>query len=145
MYYKDKNFTRFDQRGRVFEDDCIRKIKECIFTAKTGELEDVSGTEMDTRKGTDFLFNGIPIDVTYNFFGKDNMTIIEDSYTLPLGVTVKFGIRYGNNRSRFTTPVLVVGFQLNGWFNLYENVLDDIRDDWMTLFKVGSRAYQQYA
>ena len=66
------------------------------------------GTQyQDKFEGTDFFVLGVPIDVTLAF-EKKNKTRKLGSMNLD-GLTIDFGIRFGNRKANFKTPVLVIG------------------------------------
>ena len=66
-----------------------------------------STARQDRFEGTDIFVLGIPIDITLDFSGKNKTRKLD---TLELdGVTIDLGVRFGNGRAKFKTPVLVIG------------------------------------
>ena len=66
-----------------------------------------STARQDRFEGTDIFVLGIPIDLTLNFSGK-NKTKKLGALELE-GVTIDLGVRFGNGKAKFETPVLVIG------------------------------------
>ena len=103
------------QLGSVFEDDFIQ-----IVQSQFKNIEDVRGTELDKKQGTDFIYNKeIRIDVTLNFSEKDTMPFIFETKTFLIRdqeLPVKIGIRHGNTHSGYTEfeiPVVVIGIDID--------------------------------
>ena len=66
-----------------------------------------STKQQDHFEGTDLFVLGVPIDITLAF-GKKNRTRRLGTLTLD-GVTIDFGVRFGNHKANFKVPVLVIG------------------------------------
>jgi len=99
----------------------------------------------DRFEGTDIFVLGVPIDITLDFAGK-NKTRRLDTLVLD-GVTVDLGIRYGNGRADFETPVLVIGAETacgitktNMWV-----ALDIIKSNILKILDLGMDRYFQVA
>lgn len=79
----------------------------------------MNGNAEDREDGTDFLVHGlrdyanVRIDVTRNFSGKDFTREFKKLALMSniLNARIRFGIRTGNCHKKFTTPVIVVGFE----------------------------------
>ena len=101
-----------------------------------------STERQDRYEGTDLFVLGIPIDFTLAFAAK-NKTRKLDTMKLD-GVTIAFGIRFGNGKAAFKTPVLVIGAETaigitksNMWVTLdiiksnIPKILDKGMDDYL--------------
>jgi len=100
-----------------------------------------STVQQDRYEGTDLYVLKVPIDVTLAF-DKKNRTRRLGLLTLD-GVTIDFGIRFGNNKATFRTPVLVIGAESalgitrsNMWV-----VLDAIKNNVQKILDTGMDAY----
>ena len=100
-----------------------------------------STIQQDCYEGTDLFILGIPIDVTLAF-EKKNKTRRLGALTLD-GVTIDFGVRFGNHKATFKTPVLVIGAETalgitkaNMWITL-----DIIRDNVQKILNTGMDEY----
>ena len=67
----------------------------------------------DRFAGTDMFVLDVPVDVTVHFDGKNHTTHLAN-ITIDSWLSVSFGIRTGNGRTRFETPVLVIGVDAPG-------------------------------
>ena len=81
---------------------------------KAHNLHDKRGTDLDIKEGTDFIVDGIRTDLTANIWGKDNLALVCDSGVKAFsrhGEDYNFvlGVRTGNARRAFKTPVVVLG------------------------------------
>ena len=66
-----------------------------------------STVQQDRYEGTDLFVLGVPIDITLDFERKNKTRKLG---TLKMdGLTIDFGVRFGNNKAKFKTPVLVIG------------------------------------
>lgn len=95
--------ANFQAAGVEFEEEVFGELN-----IKRASRED------DLFKGIDFRSNGLPVDLTYNFVGKDHTEKVGE-YHLSCGSTVEFGIRTGNSHkgyTQFEEPVLVIGVEL---------------------------------
>ena len=61
----------------------------------------------DRFEGTDITLLGVPIDVTLAFSMKDKTRKM--GFINKDGVTINYGVRFGNRKSDFRMPVLVLG------------------------------------
>ena len=97
--------------------DALREVKLSGAASKY-RTELCFDTVDDTKKGTDMFIDGLRIDVTYNFEGKDHMAEQFTRKAVDIqfaGRMVSFyvGVRYGNKHRGFTKfkePVAVIGF-----------------------------------
>lgn len=105
----------FDRSGTELEQDFMGSVRTCIDrSAGKHTARSTSGTYLDREQGTDALIDGMRIDITQDFSGKDHMPLIMDS-GIPATRSQNFqiGIRVGNNfhgYTQFERPVIVVGF-----------------------------------
>jgi hypothetical protein len=97
----------FETGGHAFESeivDIVSAFAQRIWGAKAVKF---SSQRQDRFEGTDMYVLGVPMDVTLAFDKKVRTRKLGE---LPLdGVTISFGVRFGNGRVSFKTPVLVVG------------------------------------
>jgi len=100
-----------------------------------------STVQQDRYEGTDLFVLKVPIDVTLAF-DKKNRTRKMDSLTLD-GITIDFGVRFGNSKATFRTPVLVIGAESalgitrsNMWV-----VLEAIKNNVQKILDTGMDAY----
>lgn len=145
------------QTGNVFENECAYRVRNVSKNTAGSYFESTVGTERDQFDGTDIVYgwdrqimnkvirNHIPVDFTYNFEGKNRMKVLPATYTLPCGMKIKFGIRYGNGHSNFSEPVLVIGFMADSyWINsMMEDIMDDFQAAWPEIFRIGGGKYRQ--
>ena len=102
-----------------------------------------STARQDRFEGTDIFVLGIPIDITLDFAGKNKTKRLG---TLELdGVTIDLGVRFGNGRAKFKTPVLVIGAETalgitkqNMWITL-----DIIKSNISQILDLGMDSYFQ--
>ena len=100
-----------------------------------------STERQDRYEGTDLFVLGIPIDVTLAFDRKKSTNRLE---TINLdGVTIDFGIRFGNDKAGFKTPVLVIGAETAAGINRNNMwvVLDTIKSNIHEILNVGMDKY----
>jgi hypothetical protein len=97
----------FDSEGHEFESEVLDIVS--LFARREWGASAVRfSTEYQDRfEGTDLFVLGIPIDVTLAFDRK-NRTRKLGTINLD-GITIDFGIRFGNGKANFDTPVLVIG------------------------------------
>ena len=95
----------------------------------------------DRYEGTDLFVLGVPVDVTLAFDRK-NRTRKLGTINLD-GVTIGFGIRFGNGKAGFKKPVLVIGAETavginkgNMWV-----ALDTIKSNIHEILNVGMDKY----
>jgi len=100
-----------------------------------------STVQQDRYEGTDIFVLKVPIDVTLAF-EKKNRTRKLGELSLD-GVTIDFGVRFGNNKATFKTPVLVIGAdsalgitRSNMWI-----ALETIKDNIQKILNTGMDAY----
>jgi len=97
----------FEAGGHEFE-SFIADIVSIFAKREWGTKAVKFSTEkQDLYEGTDLFVLGVPIDVTLAFAKKEKTNRLE---TLVIdGVTIDFGLRLGNWKANFKTPVLVIG------------------------------------
>ena len=93
--------------GNEFESELIHIAS--TYARKTWGVGSIklSSARQDRFEGTDLFVLGIPVDVTLAFSRKNRtrkLGVLNFD-----GVTVEFGIRFGNGKVKFQTPVLVIG------------------------------------
>ena len=129
--------------GKELEGEVIQKVK-CKLTENccrsAGEVEDVCC-------GTDLYVYGLPIDLTYNFRGKDHMSILPGAVELMPGIKIRFGVRTGNTHlghTKFAVPVLVIGIDgandliVRGWMDTLTRLFSEKIDE---IIEVGQSGY----
>ena len=97
----------FDADGYEFEDKIVDIVSVFAKRSWGNKAVKFSTTQQDRYEGTDLFVLGIPTDITLTFATK-NKTRNLGRLVLD-GVTVDFGIRFGNGKAMFQTPVLVIG------------------------------------
>jgi len=100
-----------------------------------------STERQDHYEGTDLFVLRVPIDITLAFDNKDETRKL-GALSLD-GVTVDFGVRMGNSKAKFKTPVLVIGAgtaigitKTNMWV-----VLDTIKANIHSILNTGMDKY----
>jgi len=135
----DKYF--FEAGGREFESD-VADLVSSFAKAKWGiGAVKFSTIQQDRYEGTDLYVLGIPIDFTLAFEKKDRTRKLG---VMSLdGMTIEFGIRFGNGKATFKTPVLVIGADStigitlnNMWLALY-----NIKSNLQEILNVGMDKY----
>jgi len=97
----------FEAGGHEFESGVVDIVS--AFAKRewgTGAVS-FSTVQQDRFEGTDLFVLGVPVDVTLAFERK-NKTRKLGALTLD-GVTIDFGVRFGNHKANFKVPVLVIG------------------------------------
>ena len=101
------------QIGKQFEDDICWVLKKKNPTAIKRQI----GTNLDTKEGTDFLYQALRIDATTDFHGKDNMPFVtETNIPATRWQNFQIGIRLGNSHhgyTEFPEPVVVLGLSMD--------------------------------
>jgi hypothetical protein len=105
MYGRGSYF--FESGGYEFESEIVDIVSTFARNEWGKNAVKFSTERQDRFEGTDLFVLGIPIDVTLAFEIK-NKTRRLGEWSLN-GVTVDFGIRFGNGKAHFKTPVLVIG------------------------------------
>ena len=131
----------FEADGHEFESD-IADIVSLFAKREWGTAAVRFSTERQDRyEGTDMFVLGVPIDVTLAFDRK-NRTRKLGTINLD-GITIDFGIRFGNGKASFKTPVLVIGAETaigiskgNMWV-----ALDTIKSNIHEILNVGMDKY----
>ena len=102
-----KNNYFFETGGHKFESGVVDAVS--AFAEREWGINAVKfcTVHQDLYEGTDLFVLGIPIDVTLAF-EKKNRTRSLGALTLD-GVTIDFGLRFGNHKANFKIPVLVIG------------------------------------
>lgn len=100
--------------------------------------------EEDLEFGTDAFVCGLPVDFTYDFYGKKNMVRTSTTVDL-LGIgKIRFGVRTANGRRKFDSPVLVIGIDTPLNVRTYmANIIDAIRKNIEHIVNTGSDVYWQ--
>ncbi len=112
---------------------------------KTSEFR-WSTKEEDTKQGTDAFIYGLPVDFTCNFKNKDSMHDLKVGIRIPGVCNIHFGVRTGNWRFNFETPVLVIGFDTGKRLKQREvKTIVGTISCWINdIIETGSSAYWQY-
>ena len=132
--------------GNEFEDSLSFETHDYFREKKDFKaVETLSGSEMDLYEGSDLKIWGVPVDLTFAFSAKDNMTVISQTVELECS-TVKFGVRFGNTHkgfTKFTTPVLVIGVDEDTRFiKMYlERLAESFRRHLNRILEVGFDSY----
>ena len=102
-----RNHYFFEADGHEFETEVLDIVSS--FAKREWGIGSVkfSTVQQDRYEGTDVYVLGVPIDVTLAF-EKKNRTRRLGAWTMD-GVTIDFGIRFGNRKANFKMPVLVIG------------------------------------
>ena len=102
-----RNSYFFEAGGLEFESEMVDIVSS--FAKREWGIGAVkfSTAQQDRFEGTDLFVLGVPIDVTLAF-AKKNRTRKLGALAIN-GVTIDFGVRYGNHKSTFKMPVLVIG------------------------------------
>lgn len=146
-----------EKTGNVFENEVVDRVR-IVAKQEGAYFQNTVGTERDRCDGTDLIYgfdrrvadkiirNRIPIDVTYNFAGKDRMIVLPAKYTLACGIKLRFGVRFGNRKKTFDEPVLVIGFETDSYCinSMMENIMDDVQREWSEIFLRGRPGYRKY-
>ena len=106
---KINNGYYFEAGGYEFECEMIDAIS--FFANKEWGPSAVkfSTEKQDRFEGTDLFLLGIPVDVTMAFERKNRIRKLESLSRD--GVDIHFGVRFGNGKVSFKTPVLVIGVE----------------------------------
>lgn len=110
-------------------------------------FKDTRDSELDSKQGTDFLYRKIPFDITTDFSGKkDTMSIGYQKMFSLSGTLVYIGIREGNGRIKFDTPVVVIGviFSLDVSYFEMETVAIKFDKNWNKIFDLCSDLWNNY-
>ena len=105
MYAKNQFF--FDVGGYEFESGVVDIVSDFAKSEWGNKSIQFSTVQQDRYEGTDVFVLGVPIDITLAF-EKKNKTRKLGALSLN-GVTIDFGLRFGNGKAKFQTPVLVIG------------------------------------
>ena len=131
----------FEAGGHEFESGVVDVVSS--FAKREWGLGAVkfSTVQQDRHEGTDLYVLGVPIDVTLAF-EKKNRTRRLGALTLD-GMTIDFGVRFGNHKVNFKTPVLVIGAEsalgitkANMWI-----ILEIIKDNVQKILNTGMDEY----
>ena len=121
MSISERHF--FEAGGYEFESEMIDIVSTFANKLWGDGSVKFSTTQQDRYEGTDLFVLGIPTDITFAFDEK-NKTRKLGELNLD-GVTVDYGIRFGNGKVKFKTPVLVIGAKTalgisksNMWYTL---------------------------
>ena len=131
----------FETDGLEFESSVV-EIVSLFAKCEWGTAAVRFSTERQDRfEGTDLFVLGVPIDITLAFDRK-NKTRNLGSISLD-GVTIDFGVRFGNGKASFKTPVLVIGAETalginrgNMWA-----VLDAVKSNIQEILDIGMDKY----
>jgi hypothetical protein len=102
-----KNQYFFEAGGHEFESGVVDIVSSFATRQWGNSAVKFSTAQQDRYEGTDVFVLGVPIDVTLAF-EKKNKTRKLGAMSLN-GVTIDFGIRFGNGKAKFQMPVLVIG------------------------------------
>ena len=97
----------FESGGHTFESEIVDIVSTFSKRIWGNNAIRFSTEYQDKYEGTDVFVLGVPIDVTIDF-NKKNKTRRLGELALD-GTTISFGVRFGNGKATFKTPVLVVG------------------------------------
>jgi len=99
----------FANTGGELEESFVDIV--CVFAKSEWGNDTVKlcTVRQDRFEGTDLYVLGVPIDITMAYSRKNKMK--ELSYRVYEGVTIDFGLRIGNGKVTFETPVLVIGIE----------------------------------
>jgi hypothetical protein len=102
-----RNNYFFEAGGLEFESEIVDIVSS--FAKREWGIGAVkfSTVLQDRYEGTDIFILGVPIDVTLAFSRKNKTRRLGE--LMLDGVTVDFGVRFGNHKANFKTPVLVIG------------------------------------
>jgi len=131
----------FEAGGYEFESGVV-DVMQTFATRQWGtKAVKFSTSRQDRYEGTDLFVLGVPIDVTLDFERK-NKTRRLAGLSVD-GITIDFGVRFGNFKADFDVPVLVIGTtshapitKSNMWL-----VLDIIRDNINEILNIGMDEY----
>jgi hypothetical protein len=102
-----KNRYFFDAGGHEFESGVVDIVSSFAKHEWGIGAVKFSTVQQDRHEGTDLFVLGIPIDITLAFEQKDKTRKLGAlSFN---GVTIDFGVRFGNRKAKFKIPVLVIG------------------------------------
>ena len=102
-----RNQYFFEAGGHEFESGVVDIVSSFARREWGVGAVKTSTVQQDRYEGTDVFVLGVPIDITLAF-EKKNKTRRLDALTLN-GVTIDFGVRFGNAKVTFDMPVLVIG------------------------------------
>lgn len=136
-----KNKFFFETGSREFEYGIVDVVS--TFAERewgTGAVK-ISTAHQDRYEGTDLYVLGVPIDVTLAFDRK-NKTRKLGAINLD-GITIDFGIRFGNRKANFKIPVLVIGAETSLGITLNNMwvVLDIIKSNIQEILNIGMDKY----
>lgn len=132
----------FDKIGIEFETELIERISKVSRSEWGIGSFKFSTIKEDSFDGTDCTVLGVPIDVTLNYEGKKRMKRVRRAVEVN-GITVSFGIRYGNRYHEFETPVLVIGIE-NAVEITRNNIgytVESLRDSLKEILEIGMDEY----
>ena len=137
-----KNDVLVFSTGIEFEDAVTQIVERYSLKSWGIGAFKFSTLKQDKFEGTDFTVLGVPMDITLNYEAKKRM--IPVSRTLTYGnLSVQFGVKTGNVRKRFETPVLVLGFS-SLWNVTKDNmwlIIDEIKNNLQEILEVGMDEY----
>jgi hypothetical protein len=135
----------FDSLGFTFEAAVVEYLYKSAVKAWGKRAVTYSTAREDKEEGVDFYVLKIPVDVTLNYAGKrrtKNLPCILEHE----GITVRFGVRFGNACHTFKTPVLVIGVE--HVFNItrfnFMDVLDSLSCKIKEMLEIGMDAYLDF-
>lgn len=154
-YYNPEQVCYKDVSGKEFEQDFAFCLKKAFSGNRCYTITTYSGTDKDTKEGTDLTCGEIRIDTTLDFSGKDFMPYVADTEIEACpGRNFKMGVRHGNSHKGYTEfkePVIVIGVDLSPmeWQRWEETVIrnlennaediimfaSDCKDDYLTVNK----------
>ena len=135
----------FESSGHEFESEMADFITSFARSEWGSAAVKFSTEHQDRYEGTDIFLLGIPVDITLNFAGKNKTKRLD---TLDFdGVAIDLGVRFGNGKSDFKTPVLVIGAATAlgiAKHNMYV-ALDIIKTNILRILNLGMDGYLQVA
>jgi hypothetical protein len=131
----------FENGGYKFESEMVDILSDSAKHLWGDKSVKFSTKQQDRFEGTDLFVLGVPMDITLAF-DKKNKTRRLGTISMD-GITINFGVRFGNGKANFKTPVLVMGAEAasgitnnNMWV-----ALDTIKSNIREILDVGMDKY----
>ena len=147
MSYLREGITRYEARGKKFEEDVIVAFAEAFEGSRTYKIRDCGGSVIDKEQGTDFMCGDLRLDITTNFSGKDCMPFIyESDIELSSLHNLKFGVRFGNKYGDFPKPVVVIGTDvLSEDYSIWKkDIVRAIKEQASRIIEIASDCFDDY-
>ena len=132
----------FDATGYCFEADIIEEMGKFAVKEWGTKSFRFSTFSEDRYMGVDCYVLGVPVDVTLAYENKRRMKRLV--YTLSYdGIEISFGVRYGNGRTVFEQPVLVIGVSnaLGVKNSNLRYIIDNVKDNFREILNSGMDLY----